>query len=460
MNLTNRSQPDITELDKVRVWHHLTQHAIFDDHDPLIIAEGKGLTVTDIDGREYLDATSGGVWSVNVGYGRERIAQAVAEQLTKMCYYAGTGGTIPGALFSDKLTGKMPGLDRVYYSNSGSEANEKGYKLARQRAHLNGDGSRHKIIYRNRDYHGTTIGALSSTGQSQRREQYGPFAPGFAEFVHCCCYRCPFGKTYDECEIECAQDLERAILEEGPDTVASVVLEPVTAGGGIIPPPPEYFPIIQDICNKHDVLLHIDEVVCGFGRTGKWFGYQHFDIQPDIVTMAKGVASGYAAISCTVTTEALFSEFKSDPSSPLGYFRDISTFGGCAGGHAAALENLTILEEEDLLSNAQEMGAYMLEALETLKDKHNAVGDVRGLGLLCGVELVRDRESREAAPESYAAAIAAHCMRQGVLIGRTNRSLEGLNNTLCLTPALIAEKSDIDEIVSAIDVALTETALV
>ncbi len=459
MNLPNRSEPYITEIDKKHVWHHLTQHAAFSSSDPLIIELGKGMMVTDVNGREYLDATSGGVWSVNVGYGRKRIADAVADQLTRMCYYAGTGGTVPGAKFAARLVEKMPGMSRVYYSNSGSEANEKGYKMVRQRAHSSGARSKYKVIYRNRDYHGTTIGALSSTGQSQRRDQYGPFAPGFAEFANCCCYRCPFGKEYGACEIECAKDLERAILEEGPDSVGSVVLEPITAGGGVIAPVPEYFPIIQNICRKYDVLIHIDEVVCGFGRTGKWFGYQHFGVQPDIVSTAKGAASGYAAISCTITTETLFDSFKDDPDNPMDYFRDISTFGGCAGGHAAALENLAILEEEKLVENAAETGAYLLESLADLKEKHAVIGDVRGKGMIAGVELVSDSRTREPASEGYAMRVAAHCNKQGLLIGRTNRSLEGLNNTLCLTPALIAGRGEIDQIVQMLDRALAETPL-
>jgi len=225
MTLTNQYGPDIAEIDKKTIWHHLTQHKAHETSDPLVIVEGKNMTLTDSNGREYLDATSGGVWSVNIGYGRERVAKAVSDQLVKMCYFAGTGGTIPGALFAEKLIEKMPGLDRVYYSNSGSEANEKGYKMVRQLAHTEGDGSKHTVIYRNRDYHGTTIGALSSSGQEQRKAQFGPFAPGFKEFANCCCFRCPFGKKYGECNIECAQDLERVILEEGPENVGSVVLE-------------------------------------------------------------------------------------------------------------------------------------------------------------------------------------------------------------------------------------------
>jgi len=408
MTLPNRPDPDIAEIDRNNVWHHMTQHKAFETKDPLVIVEGKGMILTDANGREYLDATSGGVWSVNVGYGRESIAKAVSDQLIKMCYFSGSGGTVPGAIFAKKLLEKMPGLSRVYYSNSGSEANEKGYKMVRQLAHIEGGGTKHKVIFRNRDYHGTTIGALS--------------------------------------------------LEEGPETIGSVVLEPMTAGGGIIIPVPEYFPIIQDICKKYDVLLHIDEVVCGFGRTGEWFGYQHFDVKPDIVTMAKGTASGYAALSCTVTTEDLFDRFKANPDDNMSYFRDISTFGGCAGGHSAAVESMRIIEDEKLLENTRQVGAYFMDALHGLKDKHSIIGDVRGKGFFGGLELVKDRETLEPVDESYVIQIAGNCMKDGLMIGRTNRSFARLNNSILLTPALIAGKSEIDEIIQKLDNALTKTA--
>ena len=434
--LVSQSNDEVIQKDRNSVWHHLTQHKDLDTKDPFIIAEGKGMIVKDTTGKEYLDATSGGVWSVNVGYGRESIAKSVADQLTKMCYYSGTGGTIPGALFANALIDKMPGLSRVYYSNSGSEANEKGYKMVRQLSRIEGDGSKHKIIYRHRDYHGTTIGALSSSGQSERREDYGPFAPGFAEFCNANCYRCPFGKKYGECNIECAYDLERVILEEGPENVGSVVLEPITAGGGVIVPVDEYYPIIQKICKKYDILLHIDEVVCGFGRTGKWFGYQNYDVQPEIVTMAKGLASGYAAISCTVTNENIFNRFKVNPGDKMSYFRDISTFGGCAGGHAAAIENLAIIERENLIENSQKIGEYLLDKLKGLKDKHTFVGDARGKGLLAGIELISNPNTNEPADELFAIKVTNYCKKKGLLIGRTNRSIPSNNNTLCLTPAL------------------------
>ncbi|MCP4992755.1 MAG: aminotransferase class III-fold pyridoxal phosphate-dependent enzyme, partial [Gammaproteobacteria bacterium] len=426
----------------------------FENTDPMVVVEGEGMRIRDAKGNEYLDAVSGGVWTVNVGYGRESIAKAVYDQLVKMCYFANSAGNIPGAQFAEKLIETLPGMNRVYYSNSGSEANEKAYKIVRQIAHIRNGGKKHKIIFRDRDYHGTTIAALSSTGQFERKNQYGPFLDGFVEFPHCCCYRCPFDKTYGSCEIECAYALEETIKREDPDTIGAVVLEPITAGGGVIPPVPEYFPIIQEICKKYGVLLHIDEVVCGLGRTGKWFGHQHYDVKPDIVTMAKGVASGYAAISCTVTTEEVFDTFKAEPADRMQYFRDISTFGGCTSGPAAALENLRILKDENLLQNASEMGEYLMGQLHELKEKYPMIGDVRGKGLFVGLELVKDRKTKTPVDERIPIGIAADCMAQGVIIGRTNRSFQKYNNTLALSPALIAGRTELDQIITAIDNAI------
>ncbi|NVK41754.1 MAG: aminotransferase class III-fold pyridoxal phosphate-dependent enzyme [Oceanospirillaceae bacterium] len=443
--------------DRKHVWHHITQHKPYEQNDPMVIVEGQGMRVRDAKGNEYLDAVSGGVWTVNVGYGREKIADAVREQLVKMNYFAQSAGNIPAALFAEKLIEKMPGLSRVYYSNSGSEANEKAFKIVRQISQKKYGGKKYKILFRERDYHGTTITALSATGQFERKNQYGPFTPGFVEFPHCCEYRSQFGEVRDYGE-RAALEMEKVILTEGPDTIGAVCLEPITAGGGVITPPVGYWEKIQEICKKYDILLHIDEVVCGLGRTGTWFGYQHYGIKPDIVTMAKGVASGYAAISCTVTTEEVFEAFKDDPSDRMGYFRDISTFGGCTAGPAAALANMEIIEEEGLLENAAQMGEYLLGRLRQLQDKYQVIGDVRGKGLFCGLELVQDRETREPVEESLPIAIAADCMKQGVIIGRTNRSFEKFNNTLCLSPALIATQDDIDQIVDALDNAFARLA--
>lgn len=452
------SENDLSSIvlsDKENVWHHLIQHKKFESSDPLILVEGKGLRVWNQEGREHLDAVSGGVWTVNVGYGRASIADAVRDQLLKMNYFAGTTGSIPGSQFADRLISKMPGLSRVYYSNSGSEANEKAYKIVRQIAHKKYGGKKHKILYRERDYHGTTITALSSGGHDERKSHYGPFTPGFVSVPHCLEYRSQWGDV-DDYGIRAADAIEEVILSEGADTVGGLILEPITAGGGVIVPPKGYWERVQEICRKYDILLIIDEVVCGMGRTGSWFGYQHYGIEPDMVTMAKGVASGYAAISCTVTTEAVFNEFKSDDTDPLNYFRDISTFGGCTSGPAAALENLRILEDENLLDNCVSMGEYLMESLHTLHGKYDIIGDVRGKGLFCGLELVSDRSSREPLPEPVVQSIVADCMtHSNVIIGATNRSFPKLNNTLCLSPALICTKSDIDEIITAIDGAMS-----
>jgi len=284
----------LLKQDRDYLWHHLTQHKIFKTSEPLIMVQGQGLILKDIRGREYLDATSGGVWCVNVGYGRDSIADAVCAQLKKMPYYAGTAGNIPTIQFARKVISLLPRLGKVFFSNSGSEANEKAFKMVRQYFRLKyKNKDKYKILYRNRDYHGTTLAALSATGQQERKESYGPFLEGFVEFPHACCYRCPVAKTYPGCSIECALALEAVIQRQGPDTVGAIIVEPITAGGGIIAPVKEYYPLLQEICRKYEVLMIMDEVVCGFGRTGKMFGYEHYDIDPDMVTMAKGMASAY-----------------------------------------------------------------------------------------------------------------------------------------------------------------------
>ena len=449
----------VIEADRASVWHHLIQHQpFFTGADPKIIVEGKGIKVWDQKGIEHIDAVSGGVWTVNVGYGRETIGDAVRDAIVKMNFFGGTTGSVPGALFAEKLLTKMPGMDRVYYCNSGSEANEKAFKMIRQIAHKRHGGKKHKILYRDRDYHGTTIACLSAGGQDERNAQYGPYTPGFVRVPHCLEYRkheqdgAP-DQNYGEWA---ADQIEAIILAEGPDTVGGLCLEPVTAGGGVIEAPDGYWPRVQEICRKYDILLHIDEVVCGVGRTGEWFGYQHYGIKPDFVTMAKGVASGYAAIACMVTTNAVFDMFKDDTSDKMNYFRDISTFGGCTAGPAAAIENMRIIEDEKLIENTRTMGAYMLDQLRALQDRHAVIGQVRGKGLFLGAELVRDRDSRDPADEKMVQAVVANCMKQAVIIGATNRSLPGHNNTLCFSPALIATRDNIDHIVGAVDTALTD----
>ncbi|MEM7489392.1 MAG: aminotransferase class III-fold pyridoxal phosphate-dependent enzyme, partial [Pseudomonadota bacterium] len=286
-----------------------------------------------------------------------------------------------------------------------------------------------------------------------------PFAPGFVRVPHCLEYRNReqgwgdlSGEAYGR---RAADAIEEVILAEGPDSVGAICLEPITAGGGVIVPPPGYWERVQEIVEKYDLLVHIDEVVCGIGRTGTWFGYQHYPIKPDIVTMAKGVASGYAAISCVVTTEDVFDTFKSAPDDPMNFFRAVSTFGGCAAGPVAALKNMDIIEREQLIENTAAMGDRLQANLTTLAERHAVIGQVRGKGLFAGAELVTDRDDRTPAPEAQVKAVVADCMAQGVVIGASNRSVPGFNNTLLFSPALIATEDDIDAITEAVDGALT-----
>jgi len=457
MNTPSTVDPNDVEAivanDRTCLWHHIKPPTVVQQKEQMIIVSGEGLVVRDLRGREYLDAASGGVWSVILGYGRETVARAVYEQLRTMSYWAGGCGTVPSVRLARALIDRLPGMAKVFFSNSGSEANEKIFKMVRQAAHIDpARRGKYKVLYRHRDYHGTTIAALSATGQPERKVQYEPLCDGFVEFPAALCYRCDFGRTYPGCDLECARAVERTILREGPDTVGAVLVEPITAGGGILPPVPEYYPELQAICRKYDVWLVMDEVVCGFGRTGRFWGYQHYDVVPDALTMAKGMASSYEPISATVVSQSIFDIFVNDPAEAdqrMNYFRDISTFGGCAGPAAAALETIRIIEAENLVENSRVMGERLLAGLETLLELP-IVGDVRGRGLFCGVEFVRDKATREPVSEAHMAALVGAVAAEGVLVGRTNCSLPGMNTIMNFAPALCITAEQVDAIVAAV----------
>jgi taurine-pyruvate aminotransferase len=411
------------------------------------MARGEGLRLWDVDGREYLDATSGGVWCVNLGYGRTEIAEAVHRQLLELPYYVGSAGNVPAARFAARLTARTPGLTRLYYSNSGSEANEKALKMLRLKSFVEGRPGRTAILYRDRDYHGTTYGALSCSGQPERSLGFGPLLDGFHPVPHALCYRCHFGESYPGCDLQCARAVGKAVEALGAENVAGGIFEPITAGGGVIVPVKEYWEIVSDTFKRHSLGLIIDEVVCGLGRTGTMFAYQGYGLAPDLVTMAKGLASAYMPISATAATEAVFGALQSGEGR-LGYFRDISTFGGSAAAAAAALANLELIETGGLLDHVRAMGGRLIEGLrESLE--HPNVGDVRGLGLLAGVEFVDDKRTRAPLGEDKVIAVAAAMARRGVLAGRTNRSLPGYNTVINFAPAYVVTADDLDVILRA-----------
>lgn len=433
---------DLLEKDRSYMWHHMSPY----NPNPMIITEAKGAWITDIEGNRYLDAMSG-LWCVNIGYGRDELAAAAYEQMKSLSYFPLTQSHVPAIRLSEKVSEWLGGDFRVFFSNSGSEANETAFKIARQFHHMNGDAGRYKFISRHRAYHGNTMGALAATGQAIRKQDYEPLAPGFKHVPPPYCFRCPFGKKYGGCNLECAQSIDDAINWEGAETVAGVIMEPTITGGGVIVPPPEYLQKVREICDKHGVLLIIDEVICGFGRSGRKFGHQNFGVKPDIVTMAKGITSAYLPLSATAVRADIADRFKEEGANK--HFRHINTFGGNPVSCAVALKNLEIMEEEDLVSRADQLGKRLREKLAVIQD-HPNVGDIRSFGFLCGIEMVEDRFTNDPASPDKLGKVISECKKRGLIIGKNSDTVPGYNNILTLSPPFSTTDEDLDFIIRTV----------
>jgi taurine-pyruvate aminotransferase len=437
------------------VWHQMSGRPPAGGKGPMIVAEGDGAWVTDVDGRRYLDGLSG-QWCVNVGYGRDRLADAAAAQLKRMAFHPLTRGHLPAIELSERLEALLGGERATFYSNSGSEANELAFKLVRQYHQLRGEHGRFKIIARYRAYHGSTLGALSATGQAMRRVGYEPLAPGFLHVPPPDPYR--DGVADDDLDAygrRCAADLERTIEFELPETVAAVIMEPIITGGGILIPPDSYLPAVKAACERHGVLLIVDEVICGFGRTGAWFGHDDSGVRPDLVTMAKGITSAYFPLAATVVSDDIFAAFPADPADS-GRLRHINTFGGHPAGCAVAIETLAIMEEERLVERSATVGAALLARLQDALGDHPLVGDVRGRGLLIGIELVADQATRAPAERAVSAGIVAAAQQRGLLVGRNVDTAAGLDNVIALAPPLSLTDADADHIVDVLGAVFAE----
>jgi len=423
------------------------QHRGLEARPPLEISSADGCYVVDADGRRYLDAMAG-LFCVNVGYGRRAIVDAVAAQMAQLAYYPLTQSHGPAARLAARLAGLLPrGLSRVFFSNSGSEAVETALKMARQCARRMHPGqNRYKIIARHRGYHGFTMGAASATGQSPRKTAFEPLVPGFLHVPPPDHYRCSFCSSQPACTLTCADEIERVIRMEGPETVAAVIAEPVIGGGGIFPAPEGYLERVRAICDRYGVLLIIDEVITGFGRTGKLFGFEHAGIRPDILTFAKGLTSAYLPLGATVASEEIFESFYGDPESDAK-FAQVSTFGGHPSSCAAALANLDILTGERLWENSAATGAYLFEKLRGIRSRW--IGEIRGRGLLIGLELVADGD-KTPLPEARMVQLLRALREAGVLAGRNNDSVPGYYNVLILSPPLILSREQADMIVAAV----------
>src|ERR1700674_1779910 len=436
------------DLDLKHLWHANLQHRGLEARPPLEVASAEGCYVFDSEGRRYLDAMAG-LFCVNVGYGRQEIVDAVAGQMARLAYYPLTQSHGPAAQLAAKLGGLLPaGLDRVFFSNSGSEAVETALKIARQAARqLHPGQNRYKIIARHRGYHGFTMGALSATGQSPRRVAFEPLVPGFLHVPPPDRYRCGFCSTQPGCTLGCADEFERVIRMEGPETVAAIIAEPVIGGGGIFPPPEGYLERLRAICDRYGVLLIIDEVITGFGRTGKLFGFEQAGIRPDILTFAKGLTSAYLPLGATVASEHVFEAFEGDAESDAK-FTQVSTFGGHPSSCAAGLANLDILTRERLWENSAAVGAYLIQKLRAIRSR--AIGEIRGCGLLIGLEMVSDT-NKTPVPEGRMVQLQREIREKGVLVGRNNDSVPGYCNVLILSPPLTLAREQADAVVAAIE---------
>ncbi|MFT5694979.1 MAG: taurine-pyruvate aminotransferase [Myxococcota bacterium] len=434
---------NLTDLDIECLWHPLTQHRDIAAAPPRRIDHAKGCYIYDEDGNKWLDAVSG-LWCVNVGHGREELAEVAREQMTKLAYSPMTMSHEPAIRLAAKIVDLLGYPAQVYFTNSGSEANEAAFKMARQYHAQSGSGAgRFKIIARHRGYHGNTMGALSATGQWERRAGYEPLAPGFL-FTDA---PDPYRDSTD-----CADKLERRILQEGSESVAAVIMEPIIAGGGVLIPPDDYLPKVREICTRHGVLLILDEVVTGFGRTGAMFAHQHWGVEPDIITFAKGIASGYMPLAAVAAKREIFEAFNGDPKSGR-HFRHVNTYGGHPVATAVGLRNIEIIEREQLVERANVMGKQLLDSVRRMAD-HPNIGDIRGKGLLVGIELVADKETKQPLDSDIIASIVAGCAANGVIIGRTTPTSPGQANILIMAPPFIVTQKEVDLLVDVTEAAI------
>ena len=438
-----------TEKLKRSAVDHLWMHnrdwvQMAEEGGPLVIVGGDGIRVTDSDGRQWIDV-HGGYASVNVGYGRTEIAEAMRDQMGRLAYFPQGSTTEPLVRLVEKLAELTPGdLERSWPATGGSEANETALKIARAYHRRRGEPGRYKIISRRGSYHGA-LGAVMWTGGGGAREDYEPAFPGMVYAPQADPYRCELGgATPSECAVRCAEAVEELIRFHGASTVAAVIAEPVSSAAAV--PGKEYWPMLRQICDRYGVVLIADEVVTGFGRTGKMFAMEHWDVVPDIMTMAKGITSSYLPLANTIVTPRIADVFAGDDN----FFRQALTFGGHPVTAAVALRNIQILEDEGLVQGSDTVGAYFLEQLHSLRDHHPIIGDVRGIGLLLGLEFVEDRDTRTHFPGE--AGLADRLNQAFTAEGLILRTASG--ETLSMGPPLCTSTADVEDIVDRLDRAI------
>jgi adenosylmethionine-8-amino-7-oxononanoate aminotransferase len=454
MSTTSPENSNLSEQARQHLWMHFSRMGAYKDHEIPVIVRGEGAYVWDQHGKKYLDGLAG-LFTSQLGHGRTELAEAGAKQASTLAYFPLWTYAHPRAIeLADRLAGYAPGdLNRVFFTSGGSEAVESAWKLARQYFRLTGQPQRTKVISRNIAYHGTTMGALSITGIPDLKTPFEPLVAGAIKVPNTNFYRAPLFAD-DEVAFGrwAADEIERAIIREGAGTVAAVFLEPVQNAGGCFPPPPGYFERVRQICDSHGVLLVSDEVICAFGRLGHWFGADRYGYQPDIITVAKGLTSGYAPLGAMIATDRLMEPFLQDGASFLHGF----TFAGHPVSCAVALANLDVFEGEQILAHVQATEGAFRAALEGLYDLP-IVGNVRGAGFFYGIELVKDKETRLSFNDEESERLLRGYL-SGALFGAglICRADDRGDPVVQLSPPLICGPEEIDFMVSVLREVLTE----
>ena len=422
-----------------------------------VIARGEGIYLIDEQGNRYIDGVAG-AGNVTLGHGQKRIAEVMADQAEKMAYCFSAFFTNRPALdLASRLAALAPGdLNHVYFVSGGSEGNETAFKLARLYHIQRGNGSKHKIISRWRSYHGATLGALAASGLPALRAPFAPWIPDFPKIEPSYPYRCKFAGCAGTCNLMCADQLEEAILQAGPETVAAFIGEPVVNGGITVSAPhDDYYPRIREICDRYDVLFIADEIITGFGRTGRTFAIEHWDVVPDLVVFGKGVTAGYIPLGGVLVSDTI-----RDTIDAYGAFPHVFTYVDNPVATRVASTVLDILDEENILEHVVEMGAYLESAANRLYE-HPIVGDIRVKGLMMGVELVRDRETRApfSADQKVSARIPQITMEHGLHVSSTTGCADWVNgDDVRFYPPLIITAEEIETVISVLDLALGQAS--
>jgi adenosylmethionine-8-amino-7-oxononanoate aminotransferase len=418
---------------------------------PLVMARADGVHYWDVHGKRYLDALSG-IYVVSVGHNNRRVIEALHRQLDTLTFSPPMHGANPVAVQLANLLAELaPGdLSAVKFQCGGSEVTEAAIKLARQYHRLTGHPGKYKVISRYLSWHGSTMGSLSASGLKSRKTVNEPLAPGFVHVFPPTCYRCPFGKSYPDCQITCATLVGQVIEMEDPETVAAIMVEPIGHTGGIIDPPPEYLKILRDVCDRYNVLLIFDEIITGAGRTGHLFAAETFGVIPDVLCTAKGLAGGYAPLSAMICTKRIADSFWGPIATNPGFVEG-HTFEGNPLSCAAGIAVLREIIDRDLCGNARTQGARLRAGFERLAKKHGVIGDIRGKGLLQGVEFVRDVATKKPFPAEvgFGLRVGRRALANGLLC-RFDPSW------LAFGPPLVATSEQIDEMVDILDRSMGE----